>query len=1067
MPISATVKTFDKAFDEGGEKFYQLLNSKKLTTYIDLLKGTLTELTELTSLSKKEEDDLKDILDFFGTHGFWYTAAIKNAADFTTNARNGTDSEKQNYNDYVKNIIRLLNLDIDILTSAFATIDEKGDDDYQTRLQAKAFLGKLAMNTVSKVSALATYHYGLYLAKYPQHQQNLQAYCEKRNFKAAKLHEYFCQREGLYWLRIAAVVCDLDAAKKAISKFRDEKSTRETEKFQLHLALEQMGEPIVEGDKYSEGQNMIALIPPGRYMYQRMTSIFSTRMYVKSGKKGTHVVPLLENFLSTTYEGERNFIKSILYYLMLVHDPLLPDDFRYRLTETIKNYHGGLFMALTYHAGQDNSQKRLAKYHDKPFAIEIINDLLPLLNKEDKAWNTVTLDEHVKMQDHSVEMRESVFRQHVFDALHQYIETGELFGAKLPKETPKPYVRALIHETISRSVEHFKLEQDNELVASLEGFMNDMKSKELADAYRRVLATNPNHGFKQAITNRLKSYAATAHVANTSKLTPLEKFAEQNGSEKHPTSQIKKVAYAGAALIEGAHVLMPVLLVGVPWVYAPAAAYIAIKGLAKALHAIHSQTDWFVRVVHTHHFAHEGGMIAHGGDHTHSKAYHLDTLKHFNTLLEHAAVDDIDNVLILMHHWAGIYEPVTSVLTEASNQMFGEFLVELLLNSLTRRLMTEAQAAKRTITKPMLPQNIPELLDYFDKTLWSFSHPSTADNIQLLTKDQQIINSLDVVFPVKLQAHFAGKVIDVGITPACLPPLTRANRESDPVRFASPYEVKLINDSRKPSTSQHPFALSNNGHESFLGREALELQVAYKEWKTLRLGIKFLSHSNSLQALLNRASVIPLDSLRQSKDFNPTEKEKLNKIVDALSILKNIIHNSMNDSSLPYHTLDNWAVALKTTLGVTSETLVTRYLDRIEAEIILLAREHQLINGVISCMRLASTRSEILSDLIKSSLTMPLALEETLTKLSPPEDEPEDEPEEQSALPEDLASEPDPANTEGAKLPSEEPMQAARASSIGLFQSPPEEQQLRRRQGRNLSEIVMAAEPGSCSKKVI
>jgi len=161
-------------------------------------------------LSKKETGRLKSILGSFINHGFCYTETILkfNEASKQILYSDGTEASKQHVKDYQDNIKKLLNLDVDALTSAFATKDNKKKDNYQTRLKAKAVLGKLAMNTVSTVSATATYFYGRYLAEYPEHQVKLKDYCQPgQEFSAKQLHEYFYPREGLYWVRVAAVGC--------------------------------------------------------------------------------------------------------------------------------------------------------------------------------------------------------------------------------------------------------------------------------------------------------------------------------------------------------------------------------------------------------------------------------------------------------------------------------------------------------------------------------------------------------------------------------------------------------------------------------------------------------------------------------------------------------------------------------------------------------------------------------------------------------------------------------------------------------------------------------------------
>lgn len=281
------------------------------------------------------------------------------------------------------------------------------------------------------------------------------------------------------------------------------------------------------------------------------------------------------------------------------------------------------------------------------------------------------------------------------------------------------------------------------------------------------------------------------------------------------------------------------------------------------------------------------------------------------------------------------------------------------MRGLTSRMLADKYTVQ---SNSHLPTNLSELLDYFDETLWLHSHVEACDDMPLLTKSSTTVYALDIIFPNKLTAYFSTKVIDVAIEPRQLPEFrfqfigtTDANNS----RFASHYELTLLNDARKSSISQPPFILTNGGHESFRGKEALELMIAYRVKVTLGMDISLLSHKAKIQRFFNKAQIFINIAPDINKELqnkceqglvvkNDAEKIKmeLNGINNDLTRIQVILSNSIEKLDHPTrsfaHTLSNLPQIDLLDLTLSPEVAIETYLDIVSAKLILIDREHGL-----------------------------------------------------------------------------------------------------------------------------
>ncbi|WP_148263594.1 hypothetical protein, partial [Legionella drancourtii] len=830
-PAYAQLSSLSHLFTLGDSSFYDLLTNK------EQLHESIVVLKQIFQDNNTELHHL--VYEFFMVHQLYSFPVEINELD-TLNKAVGEKNQPKAITQLRENILALLNSEHHAVstqlresttkTSSESTTLDAAKAKARVALQAKAWWGKIAFEEINQNSGEGIYWYGRFLHEFPlKAQENRTEKTLPSAIDTVSVKQFTPKETGIYWLRLAATHHKNISAHTYLSAlFSRQPSLAPMERYQLTLATEELEVPQKKGELFKPHHNFLELFPRHDFWVR-----FNEAMSLWASE-------------NTPYTKEHLF-----YLTLLLQDNLITEKAKLTLVKQIidsPNVYTWAFSSQLKH-----HKKELTLTHASPLGVQIQSELLPILNKYKKGNKNSALDNTKPMSEQPVARRLGVFCTFFVEHLEHYLKKRTLFGTEIAEDAAPSYVAVLIHELLTQSINRFELHNtslDNELNQA----MHSMKQGVHEDAFRRALAMQPaSFGFAQVMTNRFKSYSTTAYVANVSNLSLLRKFGEkQPHKEKEQGLSLKKIIAGGALAIESLHVALPLVLAVTGVTLPVAGAWAVIAGLQIALDKIHHYThlvekgaeagklatDLVVGLAHGHHLAHEAGLIAHNHHEGPPPLIELDTIKHFNRLLQSASVNDIDSITTLINQWGAIYQPATDELTDTSNNLLGILLVELLMRGLTLRLYAEQQSLAK---KTEYPKSLPALLDYLNETLWLYSCPRISDNAHLMTKSMKVFSALDLIFPSRLQARHAAKLIEIAVEPANRPKERIASiAQVGLTRFASNYEVQQINQLCGIIPPNPAFTLVNGGHQTLIDNNWIEVRIAYDERNTLREDISFL-----------------------------------------------------------------------------------------------------------------------------------------------------------------------------------------------------------------------------------
>ncbi len=946
-PAYAQLSSLSHSFSLCDSSFYALLNNKEqLHESIVLLKQILQDNnTEMHHL----------VYEFFMVHQLYSFPVEINELD-TLNKAVGEKNQPKAITQLRENILALLNSEHHAVSTQLRESTTMVDapkipgepskvtpDAVKAKarmaLQAKAWLGKIAFEEINQNSGEGIYWYGRFLHEFPlRAQENRTEKALPSAIDTVSVKQFAPKETGIYWLRLAATHHKNRSAHTYLSAlFSRQPSLAPMERYQLTLATEELEVPQKKGELFKPHHNFLELFPRHDFWVR-----FNETMSFGASE-------------NTPYAKEHLF-----YLKLLLQDNLITEKAKLTLVKQIidsPNVYTWMFSSQLKH-----HKKELTLTHASPLGAQIQSELLPILNKYKKGNKNSALDNTKPMSEQPVARRLGVFCTFFVEHLEHYLKKRTLFGTEIAEDAAPSYVAVLIHELLTQSINRFELHNtplDNELNEA----MHSMKQGLHEDAFRRALATQPaSFGFAQVMTNRFKSYSTTAYVANVSNLSLLRKFGEkQPHKEKEHGLSLKKIIAGGALAIESLHVALP-LVIAVTGVTLPVVGvWAVIAGLQVALDKIHHYahlvekgaeagklaTDLVVGLAHGHHLAHEAGLIAHKHHEGPPPLIELDTIKHFNRLLQSASVNDIDSITTLINQWRAIYQPATDELTDTSNNLLGILLVELLMRGLTLRLYAEQQSLAK---KTEHPKSLPALLDYLNETLWLYSCPRISDDAHLMTKNMKVFSALDLIFPTRLQARHLAKLIEIAVEPANRPQERIASTaQVGLTRFASNYEVQQINQLCGIIPPNPAFTLVNGGHQVLINNKSVEVRIAYDERNTLREDISFLYEKDDLQDL--QFEVIRCKELIQSVYEKVTahhvkDKEKFNLLMSNLDIVGDILSNSVAQLKRPNLPINNTFKDMSKFVfnnpKLSPKIAVNDFLDQVASFLIVYNRKHQL-----------------------------------------------------------------------------------------------------------------------------
>lgn len=977
------LKALNQSFTVCNEEFYHLLTDKDVQFQFKLF-NVFDRLKNILKCNDPNKKALKQLVyEFFVVHRLCCLPnEQKPFLEILKAIRDEKDKPSHELERFQQEVLELLNCNPKAISQQLEIIQktpplDRDEAALRTIMQAKAWWGKAAFFQNNKSAGQGIYFYGHFLREYyPQNDVSSQL-LEHENLIP------IVERRGLYWIRLAATHYKNFSAHTYLAKLVKNKVVlTPVDRYQLALACEELKIPCA-GETFTNLDSFLILFPPRNFFTSLFKDCISHLMPNYLSFSSVALIPPIRSsrtMQSVNQQEQQQSIEERFYLYSLINDNLITDKGKVALLKELDNQRNGVIRSIELMSDISlyKQHEMLEKYHSAPLGMQLKLQIFPILetniqNKHAK------LDNEKPMEIQSIELRRSVFCQFFEKQLTLYLSECKLFGSKInPQENPS-YVAVLIHKLLEQSLQYFKLENDPfaiEINQSMEKIKTDLQEF----FFRQHLDTLDSFGFEQVMVKRFLSYATTAHVANSAQLTSLSKFGEQQQSEKEPPQEslLKKGLHLTAFGIQTFHVGLPLILtvtgVGIP---AAIGTYAAFEGLISSLKMIHHYTkkvEYFVKenneipnlimgLAHLHHDHHSKPLVQ------------FDTIRHFTDLLTNAAVNDIDNILILSKHWAAVYKPFTEQLTETSNTLLGILLVELLMRGLTVRLTYEKKNIFGKQTKAI--DNIPALLDYFNETIWHFSCPTASDDAQLMTKDMKhTFSALNIIFPKKMKSNLAGKLIDVTIKPNRLTQqITPFISEPPCSRFASSYEVNQMNLIRKiGNNSQIPFSLTEKENPSFHGWKDLNLMIAYQEKNTLAGDISFLSDRNELgelKGMVHDCLVYATDISARLRE-KPNERRKLELYSDHLRTLITILQNSIHKLNNPRIQVDNTLQDLPN-LNLLNPDLSPRvavrdFLEKLTAIFILIERDNTLNIDCIRRLHLAKMESVALQELAEPLL---------------------------------------------------------------------------------------------------
>lgn len=995
-PDFVFLKTLSNNFVTRSNLFYNMMDNKIA------LKNVFSDLKRILENNNPNFQDL--IYQFFVAHHLCYTKEIYDLDKLAKASK----FDLENFRQHLFSLLTFQpdaifrQLDIKNFNEIFKNEldNEHSVLDLQALSQARAWWGIAAYYDANQNSSEGIYWYGRFLHELPSSNAATDGINETSLAKS----------NGLYWLRLAAIYYrNIKAQSYLINLVHDESKLSLADRYQLIMTLEALKLPLYKGKKYTAYDNLMTLFPSRTFLQY----IFSPS---KAQNMNQEPLTLNQSLSGVVRDKAYNRVDSFQFYkkyefylLSLMTDDLISEETKVTILSELINKRGAIINDTQQSSSWclQTHTNMLVKYNSAPLGFQLKLKVLPVLERFFNATKSTIrsqfsvrkffqivfsdekfeLDPAIPMLDNSEGLRVTVFCQFFLEQLDEYLKTSTIFNTHIASDISPSYPAALIHSLLTQSLDYFKL-SDTQLASALQKAMQEIKQDLQDDYFRYQLSTQSNSfGFKESMSCRFKSYATTAYLANTSKISLLKKFSESQSDEvKKHKGVFKKGIHTAALVFETFHVAIPIVLavtgLGIPVAMGSS---IVVEGLRLALKKIHhytevaekvlenhsEKTDFVMGLAHMYHLSHEAEIL-NGHHHEIAQLVEFDAIKHFNNLLTSAAVNDIDNILVLMNHWAIIYQPITEQLTEASNTVLGILLVELLIRSLTLRLIDEKQNIFKKQAE--LPTTIPELLNYFNQTLLEYSHPNLSDDAVLITKDRKTFSALSIIFPYRLKVHFKGNAIEVAVQTKIIP--NKFNLEHAPIsRYASEYEVKELNKSHKQDSSLL-FKLVNGGNPLLSEWKDLEMSIAYAENQTLTKKIALLSDKVELQQFKSEIS----DCLRISKKITKmisnstgTDLEKTYHILGYFEQQFSILSITMTNF---IHQIDNPGLIFEVPRIFTENPqlsyriVMKDFIEQAKAFYILNDRQFNLKIDELNFLPLAKQSNEKLRDLMSPVLSL-------------------------------------------------------------------------------------------------
>lgn len=395
--------------------------------------------------------------------------------------------------------------------------------------------------------------------------------------------------------------------------------------------------------------------------------------------------------------------------------------------------------------------------------------------------------------------------------------------------------------------------------------------------------------------------------------------------------------------VEFLHLTLPIIGIGLKSIQSLHMAYKAVHTIEHAME--HDETikytaNFFPKLLHALHFKH-------ALSHSHEEVSLEDFLRYFADLLDSAGSENVDISQLVLQHYFELYKPALNELSKESQYLLGDLLFALLFKGLQYRMSYHKK------NRESLPKSLPELMNYFDESLWRYSPLATEDNISLFLDNGKVVSALDIIFPKRVKVQFMGRTVTLKLQTKHLPDhQLEKNADFIPARNASAKEVEYIEAYRKDNTRLLPLALIEIPRSMQIN-PSIEVRTAFKDPLSIESRLNILISDGQVYKLIHKTDMCwkYINSIK--KQLNKGElKEKaqvtLNRLTSILPVLNNTLTQLTASSQSECKTLNNWQPFSEIETNINRHSAIDTYLDKVLAMITLLDRHYSLsIPGIL------------------------------------------------------------------------------------------------------------------------
>ena len=939
-----------------------------------------------------------------------------------------------------KTLLALLNFEPAILDNILPSEDDKN----ASLNMCRAFWGKMCFNYNNNHAGIGAFYYGLWLHNKELKQEEFNYWiCLPDVLEAHKKIGLYWLRIASSSFQCKAAQ-DAISNKENASWFD---SLYPMEKYHLALALEEYNTSQVNQsntemlfNKYRKKSNLLSYSNSDAVNCEQST--FSAIAFLF---KDEHISPelwdserLFHNISPYFKRGiEFEFIRN---YFILLSDPCLSVSQKNSYNQTIISLDKNYVRKYTYYSHvrctdvndvaktierwsyELNRYKMLPlgveiadsimffmhykinpnnRYHKPPLGLEM-SDILtfgigPLLYKPSyetsykKRFNNLinkTVDEC------SEEERRLKFEIEIFTIFDAYLDKRELLGEQIDDDTSPTLVAAILCETISNTLAIYELQENpsfNSILLSMQSMRQQLQVAALKKEQQRFKDLGFQHGFMRRLAsiNAAGKLLRIADLSIRNKLVEIDaKLKPKSPSNEHKSgSNTKKIANGAALAAEGLHIILPPTLLLLNYIKGMNP---YLNSLYLGIHAVehiieHNEVakyaiELFPKSLHALHFYHEakGGHGIHGETHEqhHEPKSQKEFILHIADLIHSAAPGDVDVLEALLEHYQALYHDTLASLTPQSSYIVGDVLLSLLFRGLEHRFNIEPTKS--------IPASLPELIDYFDDTLWRYSYLSSQDHVLLLTKDGRRCSVLDIIFPNKFAISLAEENIEIEIIRQSIPPTPQGFINHNLVsRHASYYESQIINQSRLPNSKPQIFSLTEASRNVLIAYRGINIVSAIKEIKCLRGKIGLLYKIEDFRTLEGRCQdLFNYFVCIEEAIIKPQNKETIIQLKEQARLLKvcltnttHLIKNSPNSAANPLLQWNGFNF-----MEHNAHSKLTNYLDSVSALTLIITRNEGLKDDLV-LNYVVNLDDSILNQMADSSLIKLTALKVSPNKL--------------------------------------------------------------------------------------